>query len=344
VNGTNTAAVRRLEELAFGAGIAAMVQTAAKLGLPDAIDAEPRPLEELAAAVNADPYPLGRLMRALTTHEVFAEVAPGRYAHTDVSRLLRKDAELGLVHLVLWIGAAWTWQAWQHLDDAMRTGKSVIPDLFGKDFYTYLREDAPEAQEVFNRAMTQVSGLTSDKVAAAIDLDGVGVVADVAGGQGHLLSTLLRRWPAAHGVLFDLKEVLPSADPSLREGGELAGRVRLAGGDCTRAVDVEADLYILKNILDWPDANSIATLRNIAAAAKPGARVLVIDSLVDVDPAEMKVTTAKDLFLLLNVGGQMHTLGQFRELFERAGYTFTGVRSVPGTFPSLHLIEGVVPG
>lgn len=340
---TNTDAVRRLEELAFGAGVAAMLQTAAKLGLPDELGDEPRTVAELATAVNADPYPLSRLLRGLTTHGVFTEASPGRFAHTEVSRLLRRDNESGLVYLVLWIGAAWTWQAWPRLVDAMRTGKSVIPDIFGKDFYSYLTQDAPEEQEVFNRAMTQVSGLTSDEVAAAVDLAGVGVVADVAGGQGHLLRTLLQRDPNVEGVLFDLEQVLPSADESLREGGEFADRVRLVGGDCTRSVDVAADLYILKNILDWPDANSVATLENIAGAAKPGARVLVIDSLVDVDPHEMKVTTAKDLFLLLNVGGQMHTLDQFKDLFARAGYEFAGVSSVPGTFPSLHLIEGVVP-
>ncbi len=337
-------AVRRLEELAFGAGIAAIVQAAAKLGLPDAIDDDPLTVDELAAAVNVDAHTLGRLMRARSTNEVFTQVSPGKYAHTEVSRLLRKDAEFGLVHLALWIGAPWTWQAWQRLDDAVRTGKSVIPDIFGKDFYTYLREDAPEAQKVFNKAMTQLSRLTSNKIAKAIDLTGVNVVADVAGGQGHLLSTLLRLHPHANGVLFDLEEVLPSADPSLRGGGELADRAILVGGDCIRGIPVRADLYILKNILDWPDVNSIATLRNIAESAETGARVLVVDSLVDADVQEMKVTTIKDLLLLLNVGGQMHTLHDFQDLFERAGYSFGGLRSVPDTFPSLYLIEAIVPG
>ncbi len=337
-------AVRRLEELAFGAGIAAIVQTAAKLGLPDAIDDDPVTVDELAAVVNVDTRTLGRLMRALSTHEVFTQVSPGKYAHTELSRLLRKDAELGLVHLALWIGAPWTWQAWQRLDDAVRTGKSVISDIFGKDFYTYLREDAPEAQVVFNKAMTELSRLTSNKVAKAIDLTGVNVVADIAGGQGNLLSTLLRLHPQVNGVLFDLEAVMPSADPSLRGGGELADRATLVGGDCIHGVPVRADLYILKNILDWPDVNSISTLRNIAESAEPGARVLVVDSLVDADVQEMKVTTVKDLLLLLNVGGQMHTLHDFQDLFKRAGYSFGGVRSVPDTFPSLYLIEAIVPG
>ncbi|MGH3694672.1 MAG: methyltransferase [Pseudonocardiaceae bacterium] len=337
-------AIRRLEELAFGAGIAAIVQAAARLGIPDAIDDDPVAVDELAAVVSADAHTLGRLMRALSTHEVFTQVSPGKYAHTDLSRLLRKDAEFGLVHLVLWIGAPWTWQAWQRLDDAVRTGKSVIPDIFGKDFFTYLREDAPEAQEAFNKAMTQTSRLTSDKVAKAIDLTGVNVVADIAGGQGNLLSTLLRLHPQVNGVLFELEAVLPSADPSLRDGGELADRATLVGGDCIREVPVRADLYILKSLLDWPDVNSITTLRNIAESADPGARVLVVDNLVDADVQEMKATTAKDLLLLLNVGGQMHTLRDFQDLFERANYSFGGIRSVPDTFPSLYLIEAIVPG
>ncbi len=334
-------AVRQLERLALSAGVAAAIQAAVKLGLPEAVGDEPVHTTELATAVGVDTHTLPRLLRALASQGVFEEAAPDRYGHTSLSRLLRKDAPRSLRHLALWVGAPWTWEAWPRLEDAGRTGKSVIPSIYGKEFYAYLREDAAADAANFNRAMTEVSSFNSDTVAEVLDLDGVSTVADIAGGQGRLLRTLLERHPKVNGVLFDLEAAILTADPELREGA-LATRTKLVAGDCLREIPVKADLYILKNLLDWPDDNSLMTLHNILAYAEPGARVVVVDSLVDADPDEMQVTTIVDLFLLLNVGGQKHTQREFEELYTRAGLRFTGVQPVSGTFPTLQLIEGTV--
>jgi C-methyltransferase len=334
--------VRRIEDLAVGAGVAAVVQAAVQLGLPDALGAEPRTAGELAKDVGADPGTLGRLLRALAYRDVVAEVSPGKYAETVLSRNLRTDAPFGLRDLVLWLGAPWTWQAWPRLVDAIRTGGPVVPDIFGKDFYSYLAQDAPESGRLFDRAMTALTRVTSGRIAESFDLSGVGTVADVAGGQGRLLRTLLERFPAVQGVLFDLGPVVEGADPALRDGGPLAERCRIVAGDCLKDVPVTADLYVLKNILDWPDDNSVVTLRNVVANAPRHARVIVVDSLMEASPEELRVTSLIDLFLLLNVGGQRHTRQQFEDLFAATGLRLTRAVPIPDTFPTLHLIEAVI--
>jgi C-methyltransferase len=336
-------AVRRVEQLAVGAGVAAIVQAAVRLELPDAFDDGTVTAEELAKSAGADPGTLGRLMRALVCHDVFAEVEPGRYAHTELSRWLRADAPVALRYLVLWLGAPWTWQAWPHLAEAVTTGEAVVPALFGKPFYAYLREDAPESAQWFNLSMTALTALNARAIVDAFDLSGVRSVADVAGGQGRLLKTLLERHPDVTGVLLDLESVVAEADPALLPGGALAHRSRVIGGDCLEEVPVDVDLYVLKNILDWPDDNSDRTLRNIRRAARPGARVLVVDSLMDAPVEELRVTSLIDLFLLLNVGGQRHTRQDFERLFERSGLDLVGAVPVPGTFPTQHFVEALVP-
>jgi C-methyltransferase len=332
--------IRTLGELAFAAGNAAAVQTVTRLKIPDLIDDEPVPVEILAEKAGLDPHLLYRLLRALTTYGVFKEVGERSFAHTDASLPLREDSPDGIRNLVLWIGASWTWQAWPLLEDAIRTGESVVPGIFGKEFYDYLREDAPDDEQLFARAMTDSSARSSDVVAQTIDLSGVGRVVDIGGGQGLLLRTLLDRFPDLNGVLFDFEQVLAGAHEDLKEGGRLASRAEIVPGNCLEAVPVVADVYILKNLVEWPDENSRAVLRNITASAPPGARVIIVDSLVDAHPDEMRITTTLDLFLLMNVGGQKHGLADFDKLFAETGIEKLSVETVPGTLPRLHLVEG----
>ncbi|OKK17593.1 methyltransferase [Streptomyces sp. CB00455] len=330
----------RLREIVFGAAIAAAVRAAARLGVADALGDSPATAAELAAAVGAEPQPLHRLLRALSCYGVFAQTEDGRFLHTDMSRMLREDDPHSLRYISLWCTEPWTWQAWPRLDDAVRSGGSVFQELYGKGFFDYLHQDAHESAHVFNQAMTTSSTQSALDVAELLDLTAVRVVADIGGGQGHVLASLLEKHPDVRGVLLDLPGVAAKADPRLREGGPLAGRTRIVPGDCREAIPVEADMYIIKNILEWDDDSTCRTLRNVIAAARPGARVVVIENLVD-DTPSMKFTTAMDLMLLLNVGGAKHTRDSLVSRMSQAGLELREIRPVNAY---LHAFECTVPG
>lgn len=330
----------RLRELVFGAACAAAVRAAARLGVADALGEEPATAEELAAELNTEPQPLRRLLRALSCYGVFAETQDGSFSHTQMSRMLREDDPGSLRYIALWCTEPWTWDAWPRLDEAVRSGGNVFQELYGKGFFEYLHQDAHESAHVFNRAMTTSSVQSALEVAELLDLTGVGVVADIGGGQGHVLASLLEKHPGLRGTLLDLPDVVAKADPRLLPGGSLAERVRIVPGDCREDIPVEADLYIIKNILEWDDESTRRTLRNIVSAARPGARVVVIENLVD-DTPSMKFTTAMDLLLLLNVGGAKHTRASMVERITRAGLLISEVRPVNAY---LHAFESVVPG
>ncbi|WP_149185074.1 methyltransferase [Streptomyces sp. TRM49041] len=330
----------RLRELVFGAAYAAAVRAAARLGVADALGESPMSVEKLAAAVKTEAQPLRRLLRALSCHGVFIENQDGTFAHTDMSRLLREDDPHSLRYISLWCTEPWTWDAWPRLDEAVRTGENVVQGLYGKGFFDYLHEDAPESAEVFNRAMTTSSEQSARDVAEALDLSGSSSVADIGGGQGHVVVSLLEKYPSMRGALLDLPSVVENADPRLREGGALAGRVRIVPGDCRVAIPVRADVYIIKNILEWDDGSTRRALRNVIEAGGPGARVVVVENLVD-DTPSMRFTTAMDLLLLLNVGGAKHTRQSMVDRLRDAGLVIDGVRPVN---PYLHAFECTVPG
>ncbi|MCX4858632.1 acetylserotonin O-methyltransferase [Streptomyces canus] len=329
----------RLRELVFGAACAAAVRAAARLGVADALDDSPLAVEDLAAAVKTEPKTLRRLLRALSCYGLFAERPDGTFAHTDMSRLLREDDPNSLRAIALWCTEPWTWDAWPLLDEAVRTGRNVVEDLYGKEFFPYLNEDAPESADVFNRAMTTSSVQSARDVAQFLDLSGSTSVADIGGGQGHVVASLLEKYPALHGTLLDLPRVVDNVDPRLRAGGALADRTRLVPGDCREAVPVRADVYIIKNILEWDDDSTTRVLRNVIAAGGPGARVVVIENLVDDSPS-MRFSTAMDLLLLLNVGGAKHTTESLTGRLTEAGLVIDDVRPVN---PYLHAFDCTIP-
>ncbi|KUL33426.1 methyltransferase [Streptomyces sp. NRRL F-4489] len=329
----------RLRELIFGAACAAAVRAAARLRLADALGEQPTTVEELAASVGTEPRPLHRLLRALSCYGLFEETEDGKVSHTEMSRLLREDAPNSLRAISLWCTEPWTWDAWPRLEDAVRSGRSVFDDLYGKGFFDYLHEDAPESARVFDQAMTTSSMQSARDIAELLDLTGVSSVADIGGGQGHVLARLLEKYPSLHGTLLDLPSVVAACDPRLRDGGPLAGRARTVGGDCREAIPVQADLYIIKNILEWDDDSTRRTLHNVVGAARPGARVVVIENLVDDSPS-MRFTTAMDLLLLLNVGGAKHTKESLVRRISDAGLMVHDIRVVN---PYLHAFECTVP-
>jgi hypothetical protein len=255
-----------------------------------------------------------------------------------MSRLLREDAPGSLRYIALWCTEPWTWEAWPRLDDAVRSGTHVFEDLHGKDFFSYLHADAGDSARVFDRAMTTSSRQSAHDLAEFLDLDGIDSVADIGGGQGHVLASLLEKHPRLTGSLLDLPAVVANADPRLRDGGPLAARVTLVPGDCRQRVPVRADLYIIKNILEWDDESSRRTLRAVVAAGGPGARVVVVENLVDDSPS-MRFTTAMDLLLLLNVGGAKHSEASLTGLLTQAGLEVEGIRPVNSY---LHAFEAVV--
>ncbi|MFF7968468.1 methyltransferase [Streptomyces sp. NPDC007903] len=329
----------RLRELVFGAACAAAVRAAARLGVADALGDDPKPVEDLAASVKTEPKPLRRLLRALSCYGVFAEHPDGTFAHTDMSRLLREDDPNSLRAIALWCTEPWTWDAWPRLDEAVRTGDNVVESLYGKEFFTYLNEDAPESADVFNQAMTRSSEQSAREVAALLDLSGASSVADLGGGQGHVVACLLDKYPTMRGSLLDLPRVVENALPRLRDG-DLADRAEIVPGDVRASVPVKADVYVIKNILEWDDESTARLLGNVVAAGGPGTRVVVIENLVD-DTPSMRFSTAMDLLLLLNVGGAKHTTESMVGRLTSAGLVVDDIRPVN---PYLHAFECHVAG
>ncbi|HVZ34091.1 MAG TPA: methyltransferase, partial [Polyangiaceae bacterium] len=181
----------------------------------------------------------------------------------------------------------------------------------------------------FSRAMSDLSAMTASALLATYDFSGASRIVDVGGAHGALLAAILRAQPRATGVLFDLPNVAQSARTHW-EGSELAGRVEIVGGDFFEGLPAGGDVYLLKHILhDWDDAHALSILKNVRAAAKPGARVLVVEFALP-ESAEPSPAHFIDLNMLVVLDGRERTEEQYAALLEQAGFRLARFLLTPG--------------
>jgi hypothetical protein len=99
------------------------IKAACELGLADHFKDGPQSVAELAASTGLNPEALFRLLRALTDCGVFEQTAPGVFAHTERSQLLRSDLPQSLKWMVLSEFVAERVPAWMNLPASIQTGK-----------------------------------------------------------------------------------------------------------------------------------------------------------------------------------------------------------------------------
>ncbi|WP_280492696.1 methyltransferase [Nocardia asiatica] len=318
-----------LMELIAAGWITQAIHAAAALGVADELAAGPRSGAELAAAVGADEDALRRLLRLLISHGIFTQRRDGRYALTPMARALRRDADVSLRDAVLFFGSPGHRNHWSHLVEAVRTGEPVGEKLDGMPFFEYVESDR-EFGELFDRAMTSIGTLAMEPLFAAYDFGRYQTLVDVGGGEGTLLTEILRRAPRSRGILFDLPEVVAAAPARLAELG-LAERCAVRSGSFFDSVPEGGDAYILKHILhDWAEPDAARILRTLRAAMSPDARLLIIELVV---PEHTAPHPSKfiDLEMLVNAGGRERTEAEYREFLARYGFTLT--RCLPTASP-----------
>ena len=283
----------------------------ADLRVAEALAAGPRPVEDLAREVGADPDRLHRLLRALASDGVFAEEEPGVFRNNEASEVLhRGDGWDDFAHL---FGGSWL-RAVGELDAS--SGEPAFQRTHGAEFWSWLAKH-PDERAAFDRAMLQGWEPRVERL-AQLEWRGDEVVVDVGGGNGSLLVELLRKQPDQRGIVFDLPE-------TNRDDAALGDRIEFVAGDFFDHVPV-GDVYVLATILhDWDDERAAAILRTIGASAPAGARLLILDSVV---PPGNEPHGAKwlDLLMLTLFDGRERDEAQWRELLAAGGFEPVSIR------------------
>ena len=288
-------------ELLGGAIATRVLGVVAELRVADALAGGPRSAREVAEEVRADPDVLERFLRALSREGVFAETSPGVFANTDASRALAGRQP--------WSAFAQLYGGVWHRA-AGRLDASGRPAIDG-GFWAWLAEH-PHERALFDLAMEEGKERRVERLEQAA-WSGDETVVDVGGGNGSLLRELVERRPGLRGIVFDLPE-------TVRDEAELArSGIEFEAGSFFERVP-PADVYVLGTVLhNWPDEQAASILRTIRSAAPAGARVLILDLVLDPETAAAEVLWF-DLLGLALFGAHERTEPQWRALLAAAGF------------------------
>jgi ubiquinone/menaquinone biosynthesis C-methylase UbiE len=317
-----------------GYWITQALYVAAKLGIADLLTAGPRSPDDLAQVTKSHAPALYRLLRALASVGVFAEDGQGRFSLTPLAECLRSDVPGSQRALAIMTGEE-HYRAWGELLYSVQTGQTAFDKLYGMPVFDFLSRN-PEQAKVFDAAMVGVHGRETAAMLDAYDFSGIATLADIGGGNGSLLTTVLKRHPAMRGILFDLPGVTERARGNLQAAG-LADRCQVIGGNFFESAPAGADAYLMRHIIhDWDDEKATRILQNVHRVMGKEGRLLVVEGVIP-HGNEPSFGKLLDLTMLVIPGGKERTEEEYRKLFEAGGFHLT--RIVP-TKAEVSVVEG----
>lgn len=324
----------QMSRLLTGYWITQALYVTAKLGLADLLKEGPRTIDDLARATATHAPSLYRLLRALASMGIFVEGSDRRFSLTPLADCLRSDVAGSQRSLAIMVGEE-HYRAWGELLYSVQTGKTAFDKLYGMPVFDFLSRH-PEQAKVFDEAMVGVHGRETAAMLEAYDFADIRVLADIGGGNGSLLTGVLKKYPRMRGILYDLPGVTERAKANMESAG-MASRCQVIGGNFFESVPGGADAYLMRHIIhDWDDEKSLKILQNTNRALGPQAKLLLVEGVVPPgnDPSFTKLL---DLAMLVIPGGKERTEAEYRQLFAAARFHLT--RIVPTT-AEVSVIEG----
>jgi SAM-dependent methyltransferase len=313
----------------------ALLYAAAKLGLADFLAKGPKTSEELAAMTRAHAPSLYRILRGLVVVGMCFEEEE-RFGLTSLGQMLRTGVEGSLRNQALVCGDEYM-LAWSGLVHSAMTGETAFAHVFGVDPWEY-RQRNRSLSERFNADLNAETALSAAAIVEAYDFSAFGVLCDVGGGYGSLLCAILAPCPTMMGILLEQAHVATGASSYVESQG-LDKRCTVVEGDFFEGVPEGADAYVMKSIVhDWPDARSVAILKNCRRALKADGRVLLIERVMPARAKDAPDTVRVDLHMLAVTGGRERSEAEYQGLLEAAGF---GLGRVVATRSPFCVIEGV---
>ena len=311
------AETEQLTRMIAGAALSRAICTIGELGVSDHIQTgTPQPVKTLARLTGTHERSLYRLLRFTASYGIFWETDDREFDHTPLSAVLRSDAEgtfrpaAQMFHRM--------WAAWDGLDHSVRTGESGSLKVYGEPLFDYIGRH-PDLASIFDAGMTAFHGHETDAMLDAYDFSDVRTLADIGGGNGSLLSAVLRRYPQMRGILFDLGHVVGRARSTMQALG-IDQRCSVIEGNFFESVPMGADAYLMRHIIhDWTDEQSVQILANCRKVITETGRLLLVEFDV---PAANQASLGKDadMMMLTFPGGMERTVEEYRTLFEQSGF------------------------
>ncbi|XP_010267318.1 PREDICTED: caffeic acid 3-O-methyltransferase [Nelumbo nucifera] len=318
-------------ELANMISVPMSLNAIVRLKVPDAIwqSGSNVPLsasEILARALpTGDPENLQRILRMLTTYDVFSEhIADGsserKYSLTEIGKTLVTDGEgLSYAAYVLQHHQDALMKAWPILHEAVVDPKEEpFVKANGEPAYSYYG-DKSEMNELMQKAMSGVSVPFMKAILEGYNgFKGVERLVDVGGSAGDCLRMILHKHPhVREGINFDLPEVVAKAP-------NIPG-VTHVGGDMFESIPAGDAIFMKWVLTTWTDDECKLIMRNCYEALPPGGKMIACEPVLPKESDRSHRTRALlegDIFVMAiyRAKGKHRTEEEFKQLGLASGF------------------------
>ena len=312
------------------------IRVAAELNIAGLLKKCPLTLGELSEKTGSHADSLGRMLRALAGCGIFRQRKDGRYSNTSLSKVLI-DGKGSLRYMILHHLGPVNWNLFSQLSHKVKTGEDVFLKVYSKHIYEYLAEDKNESF-LFDRSMTDLSEMAVEPMLSVYNFSDASTVADIGGGEGILLSSILYNYKNLKGILFDLPEAMVQSSAILEKYG-VSDRTTVIPGSFFDKVPTGADLYLLKNIVhNWSDDDCLKILKMVRDVLPDHGKIILVEMVIEEDnrPSFGKLIDVQMMVVMRD--GRERTRKEFNKLLQNAGLKLN--RVIP-TIAPFSLIEAV---
>ena len=284
--------------------------------LPDRMGEHAWTAEQLAGELNLSPPHLFRFLRGLVTLGICQELPDGSFALAPGGWSLRSGSQSRLDKKVQ-IVVEQHWQPWSDLLSCLKTGQPAFDHVFGMSVMR-MAEPAQGARRSVRILLDRgdVRSGRPDRRGFRVRLKR-GERGRNRRRRGGMLAALLIAYPCLDGALFDRPHVIEMAKLFLHafDAFRLTERIEFVPGDLFAVIPIEADLYLLKDVLQqWPDQAALAILTNCRNAMSGGARLAIIERLMPERASDDPSAVMVDLHMMTITGGRARSLAAFEAL------------------------------
>lgn len=312
-------------DIIFGRWRSQILYAGVKLGVFDCINSVPKNASEIARQLDLDNSLDYRLLRALGSLDLLREDVDRNFSITDQGELLRKDHPQTLRGIALLEEGNEHYALWKHLPAMIIDGKqNAFLREYGKKLFEYT-ESNPPYREVFNQAMSSYSRIQTDWILEALDgydFSNIQNICDIGGGQGHLLCSILVKYPQFKGIVLELENVINNKELLWANKMGVQNRCTYMAGNMFDDIP-KADAYIMKMILhDWSDDECIKILSNIYQRSPKEGTVFISEHMVP-GPEKPHFSKLFDIHMMCVATGRERTTEEYADLLKRAGWRNT---------------------
>lgn len=299
------------------------IRVAATLGLAERAGAGAT-AEQLAAETATSAPALRRLLDHLVTVGVF-EQDGDRYRPTDLGNQMIEFKPL----LDINRAGGRSELAFVELLATITTGESAYTHRYGRDFWDDLDVN-PDLRRSFDAQMAWRFRAQLPQIAERFDWSRFPRIVDLGGGDGNLLTAILRAHPSVRGEVLDYRDSAAAALERFAAAG-VSDRAGAITGSFFDPLPAGADAYVLCDILhDWDDDHVrkiLTQCRNVNAT------VVVIEAV-----RGLGASTAVDLWMLTCLGGRERTIDELSTLASECGLQFRATTPVAHNRTALEFV------